>query len=436
MTKVKTMNKELYYNTIAKLGELRYKVYFNTVYPYILKHRAKMIGKKDKIEVVFFAMNIAMWRYQGIYDLLSKDERFNCHVVFTVALTFTKEQQSADLKQMRAYFDERHIRYKDYDEVSDLGYDVLGKINPDILFYPQPYDGAFPDCHCYRNFLSKLLCYVPYGLTVGSSEKETWVYNTMFHCYAWKLFYPFAQSKNDAKKISWNYARNMVISGYSRMDSYLSEENIDVWKIQDRRVKRLIWAPHFTISLLKDSPLNQSNFLRIAELMLELAKRYKDRLQIAFKPHPRLKTELYRHPDWGQERTDNYYHQWESMANTQLETGDFVDLFKTSDAMIHDSASFTLEYLYVNKPVAFVTSTLEGLFSKYSSMGVEALKQHYLVTTEDEIISFIEDVVLGGKDTKQEQRTRFFNTQLAFNQSMTTSQFVVQDIMNGLGLKQ
>ena len=429
------MNKELYYNIIAKLGQFRYKVYLNTVYPYVLRHRAKMIGKKNKIEVVFFAVNIALWRYQGIYDLLSKDERFNCHVVFTVALTFTKEQQSADLKQMRAYFDDRHIRYKDYDEVSDLGYDVLGKINPDILFYPQPYDGAFPDYHSYRNFLSKLLCYIPYAVNVVSSEKETWVFNTMFHCLAWKLYYPFEYDKDESKRISWNRARNMVISGYPNLDKYLSEGGTDVWKIKDRSIKRLIWAPHFTISLLKDSPLNRSNFLMMAELMLELAKRYKDRLQIAFKPHPRLKTELYHHPDWGKERTDGYYCQWGAMENTQLETGDFVDLFKTSDAMIHDSGSFTLEYLFVNKPVAFVASNKEVLFGKHSRIGAEALNQHYIVSTKEEIISFVEDVVLDGKDTKQEQRTRFFNTQLAFNQSMTTSQFVVKDIKRSLGLE-
>lgn len=428
------MNKELYYNIIAKLGKLRYKVYLNTFYPQILKHRAKKIGKSDKIEVVFFAVNIAMWRYQGVYDLLSNDGRFNCHVVFTVAQTFTKEQQSADLRQMREYFNERRIPYMDYDVNSDIGYDVSGIIDPDILFYPQPYDGAFPDCHCYRKFISKLLCYIPYAVNVVSTNKETWVFNTMFHCLAWKLYYPFEYDKVESKRISWNHARNMVISGYPNVDKYLSAENVDVWKKQERVKKRLIWAPHFTISLLKDSPLNRSNFLMMAELMLEIAGRYKDRLQIAFKPHPRLKTELCRHQDWGQERTDTYYHQWESMENTQLETGDFVDLFKTSDAMIHDSGSFTLEYLFVNKPVAFVATELEALFAKHSRIGVEALKQHYIVSNKDEIISFIEGVVLGGNDTKQDQRTDFIYTQLVNNRKITTSQFIVNDMKRSLGI--
>lgn len=425
---------DLYYDLRAALGKVKLRVYLNVIYPLILKRRARAVGKKDKIKVVFFAMNIATWRYQGVYDLLSKDDRFICHVVFTIPLTYTEEQQSADLKQMRAYFDKRQITYYDYDESSNVGCDVLQNINPDILFYPQPYDGAFPDSHSYHNFNSKLLCYIPYAVNVVLSEKETWVYDTMFHRLAWKLYYPFEHIKRDAEKISWNHAKNVVVSGYPNMDKYLSNDAIDVWKISDRSCKRLIWAPHFTISVLDDSPLNRSNFLWMAELMIELAKRYEGRLQVAFKPHPRLKTELYRHHDWGPEKTDKYYHEWETMANAQLETGGFVDLFKGSDAMIHDSGSFTLEYLFVNKPVAFVTRDPESSFRKHSTIGVEALKQHYIVSNKDEIISFIEDVVLDGKDAKQKQRTEFFNTQLVVNRSMTTSQFIVDDMKKSLGL--
>jgi CDP-glycerol glycerophosphotransferase (TagB/SpsB family) len=99
----------------------------------------------------------------------------------------------------------------------------------------------------------------------------------------------------------------------------------------------------------------------MAELMLELAQAYKDRIQIAFKPHPSLITQLYQHPDWGKERADDYYARWQQMENTQLETGGYVDLFMTSDAMIHDSGSFVVEYLYANRPVMFVSINLQSI---------------------------------------------------------------------------
>ena len=49
-----------------KLRRQGVEFYFTSLYPYILKRRAHAIGKKDKIEVVFFAINVAMWRYQGV----------------------------------------------------------------------------------------------------------------------------------------------------------------------------------------------------------------------------------------------------------------------------------------------------------------------------------------------------------------------------------
>ena len=46
--------------------------------------------------------------------------------------------------------------------------------------------------------------------------------------------------------------------------------------------------------------------------------------------------------------------EWESLSNAQLETGKYVDLFMTSDAMIHDCGSFTIEYHYTLKPVMYL----------------------------------------------------------------------------------
>ena len=65
--------------------------------------------------------------------------------------------------------------------------------------------------------------------------------------------------------------------------------------------------------------------------MVELAKKYQDSIQFAFKPHPVLKFRLIN--IWGEQKTEEYYKLWETMPNTQLETGDYIDLFLTSDAL-------------------------------------------------------------------------------------------------------
>lgn len=407
------------------------KVYLNTIYPLLLKQRAKLVGKRDRIKVVFFAMNEAMWRYQGVYELLSQEDRFDCHIVLTVANNL-KNQQVDDLQRIRRFFQSQSIEFYDYDEKQNRAFDVKKHINPDIVFYPQPYRNQFPAEHDFNLFSDKLLCYIPYSIIV--IKEADWIYDLRFHNLAWKIYLPLKWESEMAAKVAKNKGRNVVTSGYLNLDRYLNDTAVDVWKVKDHRLKRLIWAPHFSIDSEHSWLKGRANFLWLSKLMLEIAEQYKDSLQVAFKPHPRLKTELYNHRDWGKEKTDQYYERWDKMENTQLETGDFVDLFMTSDALLHDSGSFTAEYLYVNKPVAFTTDDINSLMDEHSEFGRDALKQHYVVGNEEDLRSFIDKVVIGGDDPMKQQRTEFFETILKPNVTGSTSQFIVDDIKKSLGL--
>lgn len=409
------------------------KVYLNTVYPLLLKHRAIAVGKKDKIKVVLFAMNEAMWRYQGIYELLSQEDRFDCHIVLTVANNL-KKQQCDDLQQIRRFFRSQSIEFYDYDDKQNKAFDVKKHIDPDIVFYPQPYRNIYPPEHDFNVFSDKLLCYIPYSIIVV--KEADWVYDLRFHNLAWKIYLPLKWESEMAAKVAKNKGSNVVTSGYLNLGRYLNDSATDVWKVKDHRLKRLIWAPHFSVDSERCWLKGRANFLWLSQLMLEIADQYKDLLQIAFKPHPRLKTELYDHPDWGKDKTDRYYERWNTMENTQLEMGDFVDLFMTSDAMIHDSGSFTAEYLYVNKPVAFTTKDINSLMDDHSEFGRDALKQHYVVGDEEDLRSFIDNVIIGGIDPMAQQRTEFFETVLKPNVTGTTSQFIVNDIKKSLHLNE
>lgn len=419
---------------IARLRRAGVGAFINYIYPLIIKNREKKTGEKEKITVVFFAMSMAMWNYQGVYDLLSKDIRFNCYIVLTGARQFFKEQRHRELEILRDYFKSKKIDFIDFDEIKDEGYDVKGLINPDILFYPQPYEGQYVKEHGFWIFRDKLFCYVAYGISVMSVNDTHWMYDTYIHNFAWKCYYPFQFIKDQAESNARNHARNVVVSGYPNMDRYLSDECVDVWRIKDRTFKRLIWAPHYSIPA-ENNWITRSNFLWMSDLMLRIAKQYSERLQIAFKPHPWLKTTLYKHPEWGKEKTDKYFDQWDNMSNTFI-ASDFVDLFKSSDAMIHDSVSFTAEYLFVNKPVAFVTKDLQKLKDDHSEFGHAALSQHYIAQNEEDVYSFINDVVLGGKDTMLSQRTEFFENVLRPHSSSSTSEFIVNDMKQSLGIKE
>ena len=227
---------------------------------------------------------------------------------------------------------------------------------------------------------------------------------------AWKLFYSTELHRKDAIQYSMNKGKNVEIVGYPNADNFLSGTYRNVWKKQNTPKKRIIWAPHYTI--FSGGYLCQSNFLSIAENMIDLAKNYTDKIQFAFKPHPKLYTELCNHKDWGKQKAEAYYQQWQTMENTQLESGEYIDLFMTSDAMIHDSSSFTVEYHYSQKPVMFITNNYEEHLEGKSEFGKLAMEQHYIGKDQEDIIQFIENVVLKGNDPMKAGREDFFKQYL------------------------
>lgn len=410
-------------------------IYNPYIEPYViaLKQRRYIntIKEKDIVNVVFFPMNVAMWKYQHLYDLLRQDKRFHLYVFLAPAITFSHDARCSDLQGMREYFTQHNVSFIDYElEKGKDPVNVYSIVEPDILFYAQPYDKAIDTCYSFYLFKDKLLCHAPYGFS--SRDSGHYNNNMRFNNLAWKLYYQTDESEELAHKFSYNKGRNVVVVGYPSADDYVSPANTDPWRIKDRSIKRIIWAPHFTI--LKGLGFAQmSNFLSIAEYMRQLAIEYADKVTFAFKPHPRLYTELVKHPDWGEERTKEYFDFWKYCPTTQLETGDFVDLFKGSDAMIHDSGSFTVDYLYFNKPVLYDNPDIEAAKNTANETGKKAYDVHYTVTSNEDIKHFIDDVVLGGYDPMKAQREEYYKNYLLPPNGKTVAQNIYDDLVKSLG---
>lgn len=357
------------------------------------------LRRKEQINVVFVAMSLSMWRYQNLYETISKHPRFKATIVVLPCMTYEEKQQQKNVEELVAYFSEKECHFVIGDKSSTNN--TIKELNPDILFYPQPYSNYLEEKYGHKNFRFRLLCYYPYAFWMSKGQ---WSYDQPLHNYAWKLFYPTELHRKDAKAFSLNRGRNIEVVGYPNADAFLSSLHCCVWKPQDKVKKRIIWAPHFTIT---PSYVNQSNFLWMADLMLEMTNRYFDKIQFVFKPHPRLFTELCKYEKWGEERTRKYYAKWESRSNTQLVSGEFIDLFMTSDAMIHDSGSFCVEYHYSGNPVMYIANNFEEQVEEKGEFGQLAMRQHYIGKNEQDIINFIENVVLTGNDPMKQGREEF-----------------------------
>lgn len=360
------------------------------------------LRQKKQINVVYFAMSLSQWRYQRLYEIFIKHPKFKTYIVIQPVVWYSKDEQEKEILTLVNYFESKNIPYML--GVNEMGetIDLKTKFDPDILFYPQPYHGYYPEKLAYGNFWDRLLCYYPYAFWMG---KDDWSYNLRFHNIAWKLFYPTILHLKDAQTYSSVKDRNMEIVGYPTADDFLWGNHIDLWKSQDKKKKRVIWAPHFTI--VSSGYTKQSTFLEISMFMIELAQNYKDTIQFVFKPHPRLYYELSRYPGWGEERAQQYYQQWETMENSQIETGEFVDLFMTSDAMIHDCGSFAVEYHYSENPVMYIAQNFEEQVAEKNDFGKLAMNLHYVGKCKEDIVDFIENVVLKGNDPMKPQRQQF-----------------------------
>ena len=386
------------------------------------------VQKKERISVVFFAMNLSMWRYQSLYEALKGNPNFDVHIVISPCISYTMEQQIKDVKRLREYFAQNSTQYIDYNFNEANVYDVKGRLNPDLVFYPQPYANILAQEHDSTNFEDRLICYYPYAFWTAHSE---WSYNLFFHNIAWKLYYSTELHRIDATKIAHNRGKNVVVVGYPNADNFLFTPIVDTWKHQATRKKRIIWAPHFTISQER-SIVAHSGFLWMADFMLEIAQKYSDKIQFAFKPHPRLLTELYAHPDWGKKRADEYYAIWQHMDNGQLEEGDFKDLFMSSDGMIHDSSSFTVEYHYSLKPVMYIQQDLKTYTDTLSDFGKLAIEAHYHGKSLEDISSFIDNVILAEDDTMYPIRKSFYDTYLLPPNGKSVCQNTLEDLLRSL----
>ena len=279
-TKIKNILGKKFTSSLANVYK---KVLYCFIYPLYQRGLVMYIKRKETINIVFVASSLSMWRYQNIYTLLNKHHRFKVSIVIVPFSSYTKDQQRSDIITLKAYFDSLGIRYYIGDSMSN---NILKDLSPDILFYPQPYDDQFNSQYDFCHFRNRLLCYYPYAFWMSAND---WSYNMPLHNYAWKLFYSTELHRKDAQAFAINKGKNVEVVGYPNADNFLLKEHNDVWKLQAKRKKRVIWAPHFTI--FTDGFVAQSNFLWMADFMLELTNIYADKIQFVFKPHPRLLTE-------------------------------------------------------------------------------------------------------------------------------------------------
>lgn len=366
----------------------------------------KQVRSKEKINVLFVLGDLSLWKTEGLYQAMSHNDRF-APIIGTTLIV--KDIPSESIRKYNALL--KYLKEKKYTFI-EICSENIQKNKPDIVFYQQPYDDFLTPGIFFERMAANevLICDVHYSMrTLAVKKKNKWVIDQWLYRYCWQMY---VENSLTAKlgKLSMLRGANIVVTGIPVQDEFTKDANLfnNPWKEQHFEKKKIIFAPHHTIAQ-KSRLLNLSCFLEVCDFMQELCKKYENQVQFAFKPHPFLKTKLI--DFWGEKKTQLYYDTWATMPNSQLEEGPYMDLFKHSDAMIHDCDSFTIEYCFMKKPVMFLSNptAISERRNDLNEFGQKAFDLHTKGLLKEEVEAFILNVINGVDDLKKEREDFFFD---------------------------
>lgn len=417
------LNSESIYRSARAFLRLLILFYYRKRIPKLVKK----VREKEVIKVLFVLSDVSLWKTEGLYLTMLRHPRFE-PIIGTTLIT-------ADLasEAIRKYNNLIEYLGKAGYQHMEIYSGNMGIIHPDIIFYQQPYEGFISDNLSYypQALKGALICDVHYSMrTLAIKPSNQWNIDLELERYCWQM-YVENEITAGFGKLSILKGKNIRITGMPIQDvlSQPKEKFNNPWIKQEADKKRIIFAPHHSIPG-KESLMNLSRFLDVADIMISLARKYKDSVQFAFKPHPFLKKRLV--GEWGEEKTNAYYRFWEEEENAQLCEGEYLDLFKYSDAMIHDCDSFTLEYCYVNKPVMFLVSEEDTKIRKedLNDFGKMAFDLHDKGDNAEAIEQFIQSVIRD-EDNKKERREYFYDNYLLPPNHKSASDNIIEAILKG-----
>ena len=377
--------------------------------------KVKALRSKPIITVLFVTTEIRGWKGLPLYEKMLGHNRF---LPIIGVNTNPKYPESKD--ELVSFLESRKYGFYDLD-CEDQNIDSLA---PDIIIYDSPYPTGYSHGVSFNNHLSYLFCGCDYCLSI---TKHIAHLDHPWYDYCWQFYVEHEDVLKRKMEILGKRARNIKVTGVPIQDELqLPPECFDdPWKDKTGK-KRIIYAPHHSFKGVNGDGIEFATFLDYGEVMLELAKKYKDQITIAFKPHPYLYIRLL--DVWGKERTDAYYNEWKNMPNAQFENGAYYGLFKYSDAIIHDCASFIVEYLYTDKPSMFLVAESNNIDDMFDYVK-DCYYSHEHAYNSSEIESFINDVIIG-EDKKKEQRRDCIKKHLMPQNGMSACDNIINCILN------
>ncbi|MDD6196958.1 MAG: CDP-glycerol glycerophosphotransferase family protein [[Clostridium] aminophilum] len=405
-------------------GDELYKKMYQTAMETCDRHLKEKFARQEVINVAFMSYSAAQWPAEMLYRDMENDPRFNPYIIVSPLMNRDEESRISGYNQTLLWY--YNNGYKVYGGVGDtyLSWEDLGGI-PDLVVHLSSWYECIPDPQQYLTLPWKCAnIYIPYGIEVGDNQDRTYAVKNVFNKdimnMLWRLYTDSKMTLQSYQKYGLIQGVNVRYSGYLKMDelvkprTFTKQEITGLWKCPGdiSKFRKIIIAPHYTVG--NEGEFISSTFRQNVWFWLYLAEKYRDSVSFLFKPHPNLRGSAVQQGLFSSyEEYDRYFAAWNELPNARaIDESRYIDYFLTSDAMILDSSSFIGEYLYVQKPVLYLTRPEQG----FTDLGEAVVNTYYRAPGWDlmEIERFITDVVLEGKDPLKNEREKVFEEYLDY----------------------
>ncbi len=366
----------------------------------------------EEIKVVFLANMLSMFPAEALMNEMLKDDLFDVQLFVIPDFRFGHDEEITMVNETYNTLKEKYSFVKCAVDIKDNEIVEYNNVitDADIVCYPSPYDISYSLYNPYYAAQNGILSiHINYGFF--RSKYDRFIYSLDNYNNFWKVFLETELNLDEYSEYGQCQGSNAIVTGYSKMDrmsKFLSD------KTENER-KTIIIAPHHSVKGGHNDTLALSNFEAYSDLFLELPKLY-PQIDFIFRPHPVLFKFLRHKSHWGDERVDTYLEKMLSNQNVVYSTeGDYLETFAKSDGIIQDCGSFLVEYFYTKKPCCYMLKSPEDIENKFSDLGKECLENCYIAYKKEDIISYINDVIINGNDTKKAAREEFAQKEVMVN---------------------
>lgn len=365
------------------------------------------IKNNKKINVIFISNEISKWGYSDLYNKFKESKYFNPKIIVLPLLRVhnNKDNTQPDLKTQYDFYKKQGFDVEFAYNTEKKFYRSLRRYCPDIVFYQQHW-GLPPKFNIMNASRYALPFYTSYSFDVIDDKLH---YTKEFHQLLQTFFVDTELNLKTYASYNTKALNNCLVVGYPKLDEYINNTPLDYkkyWKEPDKF--KIIYAPHHSIE--KDS-LNLATFLENGQFILELAKSHPETTWV-FKPHPRLAFALLKNKIMTEEELKKYYQDWKEIGNI-CESGNYIDLFKTSDLMITDCGSFLGEYLPSGKPLIQLVNPK----ANFNKMGKKVKSEYYFSHNNEELQQLFDEIVIKKNDYKKEARKKLTDEIFDFSKS-------------------